>query len=219
MIIPGDIKYLSGFIYQNNTSVSVLNVLRILLNFSTEHYSKFDWNKGTFESEKNLLGEEEFQNRYRYSIFFRESKKNNIVIVLAPNKEITNYVNQNVFNQSKEFIVIGVETQKVIDKILIEKSEYIVTSIHAKIAGMRQTVNSISLYGMDVVRSPIYKQYVDNIEVTTCGLGIEDQSYSGYSELLKVSNEGNISMLCKDKDVFNRIDKILNFLYDCFKFY
>ncbi|WP_347839599.1 hypothetical protein [uncultured Draconibacterium sp.] len=220
MIIPKEIKYLSGWIYQNNTQCSVFNMLKTISVFNLKDYKKLDWNRGIIESDTSLLGEEEFKQSYRYSYFFRESKDFGTLILLTQNKEITSFIHNLLFAKSKDFLVIGVETHKIVHKILAGQSHYLTTTIHARIAGMRQKVNSISLYGMDVIRSPIYREYENNLELTSCGLGIEDRSsYNGYTEILKVSNDGTLSFPCKDPKVFKRVDRVLNFIYDCFNFY
>jgi hypothetical protein len=217
MISP-EVRYLSGYIYQNRFGKDAEKVLIKLSEFKIEEVSESNWKRASFISFKPLLGEDTSLSSFKYNIYFRQSRNKEIVIILAQNKDISLYISQSIFNNKLDFSVVGIETHKILAKITKDKSRYLITYLHARIAGMRQTVTAISLYGMDVIRSPIYEQYFENIETMACGIGREDNSFSGYSELVRVSNEGSISFPCKDEGVFERIDNILNYIYDCFKY-
>lgn len=217
-MIASEKTYLSGNIYKNRFSKDPDLVLNGLREFAVEGVTATKWKRACFVSTEALLGEDETIKSYKYLIYFKESKSKGIIIVLSQNKNISSYINKVIFNNSFEFSTVGIDTNKILEKISKDKARYLITSIHSRVAGMRQTVTALSLYGMDVIRSPLFEQYHENIETMACGIGRLDNSFNGYSELVRFSNEGTVSFHLRDESFFETIDTILNYIYDCLKY-
>ncbi len=211
-----DTKYLSGSIYRKPSEDKFKHFLEKVSNIKIVGLIKsLKWGYGYLFSEKPLLQSDVSQlNQYSYTIVFRESKIQDIAILLTQNREISSYLYNECTKVDKNFYPVKINIENILKKIKEPDNKYLATFIHARVTGMLHNLNAISLYGKDTINSPVYSNYENNFESVSCGIGIADNSFTGYSEIIRLSSEGNISFHFQNNNTFVKIDSILNFIYD-----
>lgn len=229
------IKYLTGFVFQKGDKDLNLTKLFKSGNYTSEYtisniigpIKEIDnWFNGEIIS-KEPLKSERGEGPFKYDFFYKEKAAASKILILTENRDIARILLGIIQFSDRNFVPLRIDTANILETVMsIDKNsdttveyeniskDYVITFVHAKISGMQQKLFSMSLYGRDVIRSAVYESFNHNMESISCGIGIEEDSFSGYSEIVRLNNDGLVKFNTKNIFVFNNIRDVITFIRD-----
>jgi len=195
-----------------------------LLRFKRENsYGLPQWNQYILIS-KNALEDEEIRSSsksnhfYEYPVYLVTSGAK--IIVLAQRKKVLretvrNALNRDIFPNLRS---IDVHIDDLICQCMQEDSEFRITSVNGKYSGSSKDIKSISLHGLNVTESSLFKAYHDHFNFFSCGVGrrrydqIPKLHERKPGEIVKLGNKGNLSAPISTRTQAIEFMKVIQFV-------
>ena len=162
---------------------------------------------------------------YEYYFYIVEIESLPIDLLLTENKLLAKRFLNEIKIVDKSYVEIHFDTQKIVEHLLNFREnkdefikfecfdiyeKFIINFLYCNVFGMEKNLNSMTLYGKDVLSSVLYDQYKSVLSSQSCGIA---NKYSSFDEnnLVKINNDGYIS-IGNISDIQFEILNIINLL-------
>ena len=148
------------------------------------------------------------QNTDFYKIFFRQSEERALLLSEAQPvvEEIMRYIAKSIGSNKIEFVYIDVNG--LVNMIMEQPDNYIVTAIHAKTSGYGARLKSVSLYGNDITSVSLLLDNKNNFVFYMCGL----REVKSFRESVRIGKEGQVSCYYNSIGSLKNIENTLKYI-------
>lgn len=134
--------------------------------------------------------EEEGRGPYRYEILCR--RLGAYVILASDSRNIVDYLlskKRFMYADKPPFVPIKIHVDRLVRKITHDPTSYAINFVHAKVSGFGDALKSMSLYGDDITEAKLFRDSIDLMSCTRCGLSDISEGF----EVIRVGNDGSIN--------------------------
>ena len=142
---------------------------------------------------------------YIYSVYLRISV--HALVVAEDSAVVDAFLSATVLQKKLPLKRTQVRVADLINDLVDVRQELVLTHIHGRVGGT-DALKTMSLWGDDLARSPIFLSLRNSLVGTQCGLKIKDEK----KEALRITNEGQISFY-DDSVRVTGVESVLRFLF------
>jgi hypothetical protein len=173
--------------------------------------NKTRWEQYEFRSAEPLLGEEiSDQTPYvNYPIICRRGGHRLVLLSVA--QKVIEHIRQEELNRIfiPHIREVKIDVDKLVRDLTTRPTIYVLGYVHAKLGVFGALLRSASFYGDDLAEASLFKDHLEIMSFSTCGL----RSAIGSNEIVRLNSDGSLYHILPDPNRLIEVEKVLSFLY------
>jgi hypothetical protein len=177
----------------------------------TGFVNKTKWEEYKFRSKEALLDEVISADTpyVDYPIICRRGVQRLVLLSIA-HKVIEHFLREELDNIFIPHLrAVKIDVHRLVRDLTLRPTVYVLGYVHAKLGVFGALLRSASFYGDDIAEASLFKDHIEIMSFSTCGL----RSAIGSNEIVRLNSDGSLYHILHDPDRLMEVEKVLNFLH------